>query len=72
MTDPDEQRRRFAAEMDEKARIYGERYPIDEEFLSALALMPEASGAALGFERLVMLVSGASHIDQVLWAPVAR
>ena len=71
LTDVDEQRRRFELEMDEKARVYGERYPIDEAFLSALALMPPACGAALGFDRLVMLATGATHIDQVLWTPVA-
>jgi lysyl-tRNA synthetase class 2 len=69
LTDPAEQRRRFEAEMDEKARVHGERYPLDEDFLAALARMPEASGAALGFERLVMLAAGATHIDQVVWTP---
>ena len=72
LTDPVEQRRRFELEMDEKARVYGERYPIDEAFLEALAHMPPACGAALGFDRLVMLATGATHIDQVLWTPVAR
>jgi lysyl-tRNA synthetase class 2 len=72
LTDPAEQRRRFGLEMDEKARIYGERYPVDEDFLTALALMPPASGAALGFDRLVMLATGAERIDQVLWTPAAR
>ncbi|CAN7423296.1 EF-P lysine aminoacylase EpmA [Phenylobacterium sp. LjRoot219] len=72
LTDPAEQRRRFEAEMAEKARVYGERYPIDEDFLAALAQMPQASGAALGFDRLVMLAAGAQHIEQVLWAPVAE
>jgi len=72
LTDPAEQRRRFEAEMAEKARIYGERYPLDEDFLAALAHMPEASGGALGFDRLVMLATGASRIDDVLWAPVAE
>ena len=72
LTDPHEQRRRFEAEMTEKQRIYGERYPIDEDFLAALADMPPASGAALGFDRLVMLATGANHIEQVLWAPVAN
>ncbi len=71
LTDPVEQRRRFEAEMAEKARVYGERYPIDEDFLAALADMPEASGGALGLDRLVMLATGARHIEQVLWAPVA-
>jgi lysyl-tRNA synthetase class 2 len=70
LTDPAEQRRRFEAEMDEKVRVYGERYPIDEDFLAALAHMPEASGAALGLDRLVMLSVGASWIEDVLWAPV--
>lgn len=72
LTDPVEQRRRFVAEMDEKQRVYGERYPIDEDFLTALASMPPASGAALGFDRLVMLATGASRIEQVVWTPVAE
>ena len=71
LTDPVEQRRRFEADMAERQRIYGQSYPIDEDFLAALAFMPPASGVALGFDRLVMLATGADHIDQVLWAPVA-
>ncbi|MBM1171586.1 EF-P lysine aminoacylase EpmA [Microvirga arabica] len=70
LTDAAEQRRRFEGEMAEKMRVYGESYPVDEDFLAALAQMPEASGIALGFDRLVMLATGASRIDQVLWAPV--
>ncbi len=70
LTDPVEQRRRFEAEMTEKARVYGETYPLDEELLDALAVMPAASGGALGFDRLAMLATGARHIEQVLWAPV--
>jgi elongation factor P--(R)-beta-lysine ligase len=69
LTDAGEQRRRFMAAMDEKQRRYGERYPLDEEFLRAVAAMPEASGVALGFDRLVMLASGATRIDQVVWTP---
>ena len=67
LTDVEEQRARFMAEMDEKQRIYGTRYPIDEDFLAALAGTPPASGVALGFDRLVLLASGAPHIDQVIW-----
>jgi lysyl-tRNA synthetase class 2 len=70
LTDPAEQRRRFEAEMDEKARVYGERYPLDEDFLAALALMPPASGIAMGFDRVVMLATGAPRIDDVIWTPV--
>jgi lysyl-tRNA synthetase class 2 len=71
LTDAVEQRQRFEADMDEKARIYGDRHPIDKDFLAALAVMPPASGSALGFDRLVMLATGAAHIEQVLWTPVA-
>ena len=56
--------------MAEKDRIYDERYPLDDDFLAALAAMPEASGIALGLDRLVMLATGATRIDQVLWTPV--
>lgn len=70
LTDAAEQRRRFEAAMAEKERIYGERYPIDEDFLAALAQMPEASGCALGLDRLVMLATGAPRIDQVIWGPM--
>ena len=72
LTDPAEQRRRFDAEMAEKQRVHGERYPVDEDFLRALAHMPPACGIALGFDRLVMLATGAQRIEQVLWTPVAE
>jgi elongation factor P--(R)-beta-lysine ligase len=71
LNDAGEQRRRFEKWMDDKSRIYGERYPIDEDFLSALEHMPPASGCALGFDRLVMLATGAERIDQVIWTPLA-
>ncbi|MCW2274065.1 EF-P lysine aminoacylase GenX [Rhodoblastus acidophilus] len=72
LTDAAEQRRRFAADMDERRRIYGDPYPLDEDFLQALAFMPPASGIALGLDRLVMLATHAETIDQVIWAPVAK
>jgi lysyl-tRNA synthetase class 2 len=67
-----EQRARFAAAMAEKQRIHGESYPVDEDFLDALAEMPPACGIALGFDRLAMLATGASRIEQVIWAPVVE
>jgi lysyl-tRNA synthetase class 2 len=70
LTDAAEQRRRFLDEMAEKERVYGEHYPLDEDFLTALASMPAASGVALGLDRLVMLATGAPRIEHVLWAPV--
>lgn len=69
LTDSAEQRARFEQAMDEKERRYGERYPIDEDFIAAVGAMPQASGVALGFDRLVMLASGATRIDQVVWTP---
>jgi lysyl-tRNA synthetase class 2 len=72
LTDAEEQRKRFTESMAEKQRRYGEAYPLDEDFLAAVAQMPEASGVALGFDRLVMLASGATRIDQVVWTPPAN
>ncbi|WP_156936810.1 EF-P lysine aminoacylase EpmA [Bradyrhizobium sp. WSM2254] len=72
LTDAEEQRRRFTESMAEKQRRYGEAYPLDEDFLAAVAAMPEASGVALGFDRLVMLASGATRIDQVVWTPPCK
>lgn len=69
LIDAGEQRLRFTQAMDEKERRYGERYPLDEDFLAAMTRMPEACGVALGFDRLVMLASGATRVDQVVWTP---
>ena len=57
--------------MDEKERLYGVRWPVDEDFLAALDHgLPDCAGIALGFDRLVMLATGAAHIEDVLWLPV--
>ncbi|MBD3788082.1 MAG: EF-P lysine aminoacylase GenX [Sphingomonadales bacterium] len=71
LTNAAEQRRRFEIEMAEKFAIYGETYPLDEDFLAALAGMPAASGIAMGFDRLVMLATAAPRIDDVIWTPVS-
>ncbi len=70
LKDVAEQRARFESAMAEKQRIHGERYSVDEDFLAALAAMPQASGIALGFDRLVMLATAAQRIEQVIWTPV--
>ncbi len=70
LTDAVEQRRRFEAAMAGRRARSQEAYPIDDDFLDALGAMPEASGIALGFDRLVMLAAGAERIEQVLWLPV--
>jgi lysyl-tRNA synthetase class 2 len=71
LTDAAEQRRRFAADQAKKQALYGETYPIDEDFLAALGHgLPACAGIALGFDRLVMLATGAEDIEEVMWAPV--
>jgi lysyl-tRNA synthetase class 2 len=71
LTDAAEQRARFEADQAKKQALYGETYPIDEEFLAALEHgLPECAGIALGFDRLVMLATGAGDIEEVLWVPV--
>jgi elongation factor P--(R)-beta-lysine ligase len=70
LTDASEQRERFEADMEERLRIYGDAYPLDDDFLNAVAAMPPASGAALGLDRLVMLATGARRLDDVIWTPV--
>ena len=47
-----------------------QRREMEAYFLAALARMPQASGIALGFDRLVMLAAGATRIEQVIWTPV--
>jgi lysyl-tRNA synthetase class 2 len=72
LTDPGEQRRRFEIDRARRRELYGdEGPPIDEELLAALPRIPRAAGVALGFDRLVMLATGAPTIEDVLWAPVA-
>jgi len=71
LTDAEEQRARFLADQAKKQSLYGETYPVDEDFLAALELgLPDCAGIALGFDRLVMLCTGAADIEEVLWAPV--
>ena len=71
LTDPHIQRARLQADMDAKERLYGVRWPVDPDFLAALDHgLPDCAGVALGFDRLVMLATGAAHIEEVLWLPV--
>lgn len=69
LTDAAEQEARFHADMAEKQHLYGESYPIDGDFIAALAIMPQASGAALGFDRLAMLATGAASVADIRWTP---
>lgn len=69
LTDPEEQRARFEDDMALKEKLYGERYPLDEDFLKALETMPDASGVALGFERIAMLAAKAPSVHHMIWTP---
>lgn len=68
LTDAAEQTDRFARDVEERHRLYGEGWPVDEDFLAALRHgMPATAGIALGFDRLVMLAAGAESIEETLW-----
>jgi lysyl-tRNA synthetase class 2 len=68
LTDPVEQRARFAADRARRHAINGAMdWPLDEDLLGAVAIMPPCAGIALGFDRLAMIATGAPRITDVLW-----
>jgi elongation factor P--(R)-beta-lysine ligase len=68
LTDPAEQRARFEEDRRQRAARGKPVHPIDEKLLAALAEgLPPSAGNALGLDRLVMLVTGASSIREVAW-----
>lgn len=66
LTDPVEQRKRFASEQKKRRQSGLQPYPLPEKFLEALQYMPEASGSALGVDRLVMIFADTTRIDDVV------
>lgn len=66
LTDAGEQRQRFQAASAERAAGGKLAYPLDERFLEALSFMPGAAGIALGIDRLAMLVTDRSTIDEAV------
>jgi lysyl-tRNA synthetase class 2 len=73
LTDPDEQRRRFEADLDARRENGLPDVPLDENLLAALEHgMPACAGVALGVDRLVMLAAGGDRIDEVIAFPVDR
>ncbi len=69
LIDANEQKQRFENAMQEQTKTYGKSYPIDYDLLDAISHMPPTSGVALGFDRLLMLITGARNINDVLWSP---
>ena len=71
LTDPAEQEERFVYDLAMKEKLYGDKYPIDQNFLDALRHgMPTSSGNAIGVDRLIMLITAADDIRDTQWAPV--
>ena len=72
LTDPAEQRARFVADQAKKQALYGETYPIDEDFLAALDHgMPPAPASPSASTAWSCCATGAEDIEEVLWAPVS-
>ncbi|HMC06491.1 MAG TPA: lysine--tRNA ligase [Solirubrobacterales bacterium] len=73
LNDPDEQRRRFERQAEEIRRGDDEAQPFDEEFLAALEHgMPPTAGVGLGIDRLVMILTGARSVREVVLFPAMR
>ncbi|EDN65538.1 Lysyl-tRNA synthetase [Beggiatoa sp. PS] len=73
LTDPIEQRQRFEQDLAKRKTLNLPTYPLDERFLAALtAGLPDCAGVALGLDRLLMLIIGASHIREVLAFPIDK
>jgi len=66
LTDPEEQRRRFERDLEERERLGRRTFPLPEVFLEALDRMPEAAGMALGIDRLAMVLTDSARIDDVV------
>jgi len=68
LTNAHEQRARFMEDRARRHRLYGPDWPLDEDFLAALAHgLPASAGIAMGFDRLAMIAAGATRIEQVQW-----
>jgi lysyl-tRNA synthetase class 2 len=71
LIDFSEQSERFKADLSKRHSLGKELYPVDQDFLAALESgMPDASGAAMGFDRLMMLLSSAASLEEVVLSPV--
>jgi elongation factor P--(R)-beta-lysine ligase len=73
LTDASEQRARLTRDQEQREKLGRSVYPLDERFLAALEDgIPPSGGNALGFDRLLMLLLGAKHIEDVVALPSSR
>jgi lysyl-tRNA synthetase, class II len=73
LNDPEEQHKRFAQQLSEKARGDDEAHAMDEDYVRALMYgLPPTGGEGLGVDRLVMLLTGSRSIRDVILFPLMR